>query len=296
MKVGLSLSGGAARGLIHLGAIEELEKEKVPVDMIAGCSIGALIGAMYAMNPNAEMVKQKIVSFLENADEQIIPFDYQRDGDGVEKRSMLKKITVSLKKSFHYGIALTQLSLLSTEKLKESLSKVIPDADFSECAIPFVCSATDITNNRAYYFSEGSLLDAVTASCSIPGLYPPIIHEGMTLVDGGWSALNHPDKLREMGAGFVIAIIIQQEIKDERLSTGLDVVIKSNAAAREVLSMSQLKDADVVIEPEVCDINWWDFTNSGVCMILGKERTADTVKEIKNKLWKKKIKSFFRIC
>ncbi|HEB73362.1 MAG TPA: hypothetical protein ENI77_12190 [Nitrospirae bacterium] len=295
MKVGLSLSGGAARGLIHLGAIEELEKEGVPVDIIAGCSIGALIGAMYAINPDAELVKKKIFAFLENTEDQIIPFDYQRDGDGVEKRSLLKKITASLKKSFHYGIALTQLSLLSTERLRESLSKIIPDADFSECAIPFVCSATDITNNRAYYFEKGSLLDAVTASCSIPGLYPPIIHEGMTLVDGGWSALNHPDKLREMGAGFVIAITIQQEIKDDKLSTGLDVVIKSNAVAREALSMSQLKNADVVIEPDVCDINWWDFANSGVCMVLGKKRTADTVKEIKSKLRKKKIKNFFAI-
>ncbi|VAX20652.1 hypothetical protein MNBD_NITROSPINAE04-2307, partial [hydrothermal vent metagenome] len=110
MKVGLSLSGGAARGLIHLGAIEELEKERIPVDIIAGCSIGALIGAMYAVNPDAELVKKKIVTFLENTEDQIIPFDYQRGQDGVEKRSMLKKITASLKKSFHYGIALTQLS------------------------------------------------------------------------------------------------------------------------------------------------------------------------------------------
>ncbi len=281
--------------MIHLGAIEELEKGKIPIDMIAGCSIGALIGAMYAMNPDAGMVKNKILAFLENNENLIIPFDFQRDEDHVERRGILKKITASLKKSLHYGIALTQLSLLSTEKLKESLSKVIPDAGFSECAIPFACSATDITNSTAYYFTEGSLLDAVTASCSIPGLYPPVIHEGMTLVDGGWSALNHPDKLRDMGAGFVIAIIIQQEIKDETLSSGLDVVIKSNAAAREVLSVSQLKNADVVIEPDVCDINWWDFSNSGVCMVLGKERTADTIKEIKSKLKKKKIKSFFRI-
>jgi NTE family protein len=295
MKIGLSLSGGAARGLIHLGAMEELEKEKIPIDMIAGCSIGALIGAMYAMNPNAETVKSKILAFLGNKDNPIIPFDYQRDEETSERRSIIKKITASLKKSFHYGIALTQLSLLSTERLKENLSKVLPDADFSDCAIPFACSATDIISNKAYYFTEGSLLDAVTASCSIPGLYPPVLHEGMTLVDGGWSALNHPDKLLEMGAGFVIALIIQQEIKDEDLSTGLDVVIKSNAAAREVLSMSQLQNADVIIEPDVCDINWWDFSNSGVCMVLGKERTADTIKEIKSKLRKKKIKNFFKI-
>lgn len=293
MKVGLSLSGGAARGLIHLGAIEELEKAKIPVDIIAGCSIGALIGAMYALNPNIEQIKNQMFSFLENSEDQIIPFEYQNEYDDGERRNIINKITSSLKKTIHYGIALTQISLLTTEKLKASLGKLIPDVDFSACKIPFSCSATDITNNKAYCFTQGSLLDAVTASCSIPGLYPPVIHEGMALVDGGWSALNLTDHLRDMGADFVIAVNIQQEIKEDDFTSGLDVVMRSNQAARSVLSDAQLKNADVVITPDVCHINWWDFAHSGVCVSLGNEKTETTVGEIKKKIMKKKIKKFF---
>jgi len=294
MKVGLSLNGGAARGLIHLGAIEELENSRVPIDMIGGCSIGAMIGAMYALTPNVEHVKRQLFAFLEETKDQVIPVELVGNDSGKERRSLLRKITHSLRLSIYYGISLAQVSLLSTEQLKENIAKVIPDADFTDCKIPFVCSATDITNNREYYFTKGSLLDAVTTSCSIPGLYPPVLHDGVQLVDGGWSALHLTEKLREMGAGFVIAVDIQQDIKEQKFTSGLDVVLRSNMAARNVLGNEQLKKADAVIQPDTCGVSWWDFSRAKECFVGGKEQTSKQVKEIKQKIRSARLKSFFK--
>jgi len=294
MKVGLSLNGGAARGLIHLGAVEELEQARVPIDMIGGCSIGAMIGAMYALTPNAEHVKRQLFGFLENNEDPIIPVELIGDESSGERRSILRKITHSLRLSIYYGISLAQVSLLSTAQLKENLAKVVPDVDFSECKIPFVCSATDITNNREYYFTKGSILDAVTISCSIPGLYPPVLHEGVQLVDGGWSALHLTEKLRDMDAGFIIAVDILQDIKEQKFTSGLDVVLRSNMAARNVLCQEQLKSADAVIRPDTCDVNWWDFSRAKECFVDGKQQTAEQITQIKQKIRAARLRSFFR--
>ncbi len=294
MKIGLSLSGGAARGLVHLGAMEELEQAGVPIDMIAGCSIGALIGAMYALDPNVGSIKERIFSFLEVSENQIIPIDYLDKSGEKERRGIFKRIADSLRKSVFYGISLTQTSLLSGERLMETLGKLVPDVDFSECKIPFACGTTDITNKKAHYITSGSLLKAVVASCAIPGLYPPVKFDGMSLVDGSWAVQNHPDKLKSMGAGFVIAVNIDQKIMDEpEPSTGLEVVLRSNIATRNVLSDLQLKGADVVIQPDICDISWWDFNNSKSCTIKGRESTAEQINQIKRKILAARIKRFF---
>ncbi len=294
MKIGLSLSGGAARGLIHLGAMEELEKAGIRIDMVAGCSIGALIGAMYALDPNVESIKERIFSFLEVSENQIIPVDYLDEGDKEERRGIFKRMADSLRKSVFYGISLTKVSLLSGERLMEMLAKLVPDVEFSECKIPFVCGTTDITNKKAHYITSGSLLKAVAASCSIPGLYPPVKFDGMSLVDGSWTVQNHPDRLKSLGAGFVIAVNIDQTIMDEpEPSTGLEVVLRSNIATRNVLSDLQLQNADVIIHPDICDVSWWDFNNSKACTIKGRESTAEQINSIKRKILTARIKRVF---
>ncbi len=294
MKVGLSLSGGAARGMIHIGAMEELENANIPIDMIAGSSIGAFIGALYALNPNIQEVRKQIFKFLDEADHPLIPIELaDKTADG-ERRSIFKRIALNLRKTVYYGISLTQSSVISGESLRELLGRLIPDVDFAELKLPFACAATDITNNKVYYFTEGSLLDAVTASCSIPGFFPPVSVDGMSLVDGDWAAHCHADKLREMGAGYVIAVDIQQGIKEEPESmSGLDIVIRSHMATRKALSDIQLAQADIVIQPDTCEINWWDFEESETCLLKGKSQTADQIKDIKQQLRNAKLKRMF---
>jgi NTE family protein len=293
MKIGLSLSGGGARGLSHLGAIEELRKAGIQIDMVAGCSVGALLGAMYAAEPDVEAVKEKVLKHLRKGDGQLIPVDFQGEDDKGERRSVFRKLGDSLRKSIYYGISLAQIAHLATNKLTGTFARLLPDVDIRDLKLPFTCSATDLNTQQPYYFTEGPLLNAVAASCSIPGLYPPVMMNGMALVDGAWSAAHHCDKLHAMGAGFVIAVDIQHEVRSNDIINGLDVVIRSNMAARMALTRLQASQADVVIQPDICHINWWDFGASTSCIILGQDETSRKIEEIKRKIQRKKIHKFF---
>ena len=293
MKTGLSLSGGGARGLSHLGSMEELQKAGIQIDMVAGCSVGALLGAMYAAEPDVDIVREKILKQIGKEDGQIIPVEYVDDDSREERRSVFRKVTGSLRKSIYYGISLAQIAHLATSKLTETFSKLLPDVDIQDLKLPFACSATDLNSQQPYYFTKGPLIEAVAASCSIPGLYQPIKKGKMALVDGAWSALHHGNQLRAMGSDFVIAVDIQHEIRDNELINGLDVVVRSNMAARTVLSQIQIKEADVVIRPDICHINWWDFSSSASCIVLGKEEAERQMDDIKKKIRRRKIRKFF---
>ena len=293
MKIGLSLSGGGARGLSHLGAIEELNKAKIPIDLVAGCSVGALLGAMYAAEPDVEAVKAKVIRHLRQENGQIIPVEYPGDDGKDERRSIFRKLGGAMRKSIYYGISLAQIAHLATSRLTDTFRQLLPDVDIRDLKLPFTCSATDLNSQSAYYFTEGPLIPAVAASCSIPGLYPPVKMNGMALVDGAWSAAHHCAKLRHMGAGFTIAVDIQHEVRSNEFINGLDVVIRSNMAARMALTRLQAQQADVVIQPDICHINWWDFGASTSCIVLGQDETARKMEEIKSKIQRQKVKSFF---
>jgi len=279
--------------LSHLGALEELQKAGIKIDMVAGCSVGALLGAMYAAEPDVEAVKSKILNHLRSGNGQIIPVEYPGDDPQTERRSILRKLSATLRKSIYYGVSLAQIAHLATSRLTETFAELLPDVDIRDLKLPFTCSATDLNSQQPYYFTEGSLLLAVAASCSIPGLYPPVKLNEMALVDGAWSAAHHTEALRKMGAGFTIAVNIQHEVRNNEFINGLDVVVRSNMAARSVLTKLQAQQADVVIEPDICHINWWDFGSSTSCIILGQKETARQMEEIKGRIHRKRLSNFF---
>ncbi len=152
MKTGLVLSGGGARGVAHLGVLKALEELGVVIDCISGTSAGALVGALYAqgLKPEAIFKLVKGISFL---------------------------------KSVRPAWALT--GLFNMDGMRELLQKNIPVNDFSSLSIPLTIAATDIRKGKIHYFSEGELIPAIVASCSIPALFNPINFNANLYVDGG---------------------------------------------------------------------------------------------------------------
>lgn len=292
MNIGLSLSGGAAKGLVHLGVISELEKTGVKVDMLAGCSIGALIGAMYAVEPDIELVKTRLFDFLDEHADDLIPVAAVNFDESEERRSLLRKVANSIRKSIYYGVSLAKVSYLSIDDLRNNISLLLPDIGIEDLKIPFTCSATDITNYRDVHFTKGSLIDAVVASCALPGVYPPVEVDGALLVDGGWASNNQISKLLEMGADFIVASNIRIDFNNSEIANGLDVVIRSNNATRHILSELDLASADIVVEPEVCIVNWWDFASARDCLGLGAKKAAEDLAGIGGKIWRKRLKLF----
>lgn len=174
-RVGLALSSGAARGIAHIGVLAVLEREGIPVDFIAGTSMGALIGAFYAAGRTAKEIEEVIV--------------------GVTRKKM---------RSF-FDFTLSGQGIIRGERVIEWLRYSIDNAEFSDLRIPFACVAADIHSGEKVVIEDGSVAEGVRASVSIPVLYMPFSWRGRHLVDGGLVDPVPVDVVRDMGADFVIA-------------------------------------------------------------------------------------------
>jgi NTE family protein len=297
VKVGLALGGGAVRGLAHLGVLQTLEKYDIPVDLIAGTSIGAVVGSMYAIDSNAEQITKRTIDYFKGDDFKGASLDFMSHKKD-EKRgivsTLLDKVTRSLRKSFFYGISLTNISYMSHEVLARSLSYLIPDLYFRHCKIPFSCCTTDLRTGKYFYYDEGPLQKAILASCSIPGLFPPVEMDGKLLIDGSWADQNPVRRAREMGADFVIAVhIVHDEHMILELNNSLDVVMAGNQVTKRTLANLQLTDADIVICPDTKDVHWANFAETEACINQGIEDTEKAMGEIKRRLRRARIKKFF---
>lgn len=290
----MALGGGAARGVAHAGVLLELEKAGIPIDIIVGTSIGAVIGGMYAISPNADDVRAKLLGFFNSRDFQALRVDFTASTRSEERRGILRKLAHTMRKSIFFGISITHLSYLSQEALEKEISLLIPEMEFSQTNLPFSCAATDLNNNDVYYFSEGPMRRAIVASCSIPGIFPPVEYDGRQLIDGGWAVQSPVRRVKEMGADFVIAVQIDTEGDEElEMKNGLDVVLFGNRTTRRTLARIQLEEADWVIRPNICDIHWADFERAAECLEYGANETVSTIPALKSKLRSKRLKRFF---
>ncbi len=180
VKIGLALGSGAARGWSHIGVIKALQKMGIEPDIVAGCSIGSLVGAAYACNRTSEL------------EEWVCSFSYW---------DVLRLMDLSWRRG----------GLLRGERVFSQYRKVMPVDDIDSCQRRFAAVATNLSTGRELWFTEGDLHSAVRASCSIPGLMSPVMHNGYWLVDGGVVNPVPVSLTRALGADIVIAVDLQHD-------------------------------------------------------------------------------------
>jgi len=290
LKVGLALGGGAARGVVHLGVLQRLEYCGIQIDCISGTSIGSAIGALYAINPDASSVAKKFIRFLHSDDFKGANMNFLTSSKDDEKQGVWGALSQTFRKSVFYGISLANKSFLHEDILSKNLDQLIPDICFSDCKIPFSCCATDLKSKQAVVFNKGDLRPALLASCSIPGIFPPIVTEDSVLIDGSWVVQNPVKQVREMGADFVIAVdIMLDDQREPAIGNSFDVLISGGVVTRGELARLQLEDADVVICPNTKDIHWADFTKAPRCIKRGRKEAEKMIPEITSKIKKAKL-------
>lgn len=261
-KVCLALGGGAARGLAHLGVLKVFEDAKLPVHMIAGTSLGALVGGLYASQPDAGYWIDRVDQYLRGFRSRKTRLELVRRMEQPHSRQgFFADMANLVRKGFFWGVTATQPAFISEEEYEQFLNPVIPDIMIEDTKIPFSCVATDIRNGKRVVFTSGSLRTAVRASCALPGIFPPVKDSGMLLVDGGWVERVPVIAARSMGADVVIAVDVSSEMSKFETSSGLDIVLRADAVTRVFLNSLLLDDADVVVKPEVGHIHWADFSD-----------------------------------
>ncbi|PKL17387.1 MAG: hypothetical protein CVV49_11255 [Spirochaetae bacterium HGW-Spirochaetae-5] len=194
-KVGLALGSGGAKGLSHIAVIEYLENMKIPVDMIAGSSIGAVVGAVYLCG-NMKKLKDDMLLF--------------------SKKELLSIVDLTVPKS----------GLLKGNNFIKFLAKYIPkDAKIEDLPKPLAIVATDYNTGKQIIFTKGNILEALRASVSIPGILIPAAYGEKILIDGGVANPLPVDVVRDMGSGLTIAVNLHPGLKVTRMKK----IVKSGA-------------------------------------------------------------------
>ena len=259
VKVGLVLSGGGAKGLAHIGVLKVIEEAGVRIDYIGGTSMGAIVGALYASGYSANQLDSifNVIDFS-----TLIQDDIPRGAKTFYERDDSEKYALTLpfdkfEVSFPQGISKGQNLYNFLSKLTNHVSDI---DDFNELPIPFFCIATNVESGKESTLNSGYLPRAITASGAIPTLFSPVKINDSIYVDGG-VVNNYPvDKVRKLGAEYIIGVDVQDTLKTrDKLNTAFDVFVQiSNFNTIENM-IAKRKKTDLYIHPNIDNYNLVSF-------------------------------------
>jgi NTE family protein len=246
-RVGLALSGGFARGIAHIGVLRVLREAGIPIDVVSGTSVGALIGSAFcAGTPLEEM--ERIGATTSFAD--------------------FGRWTPSW------------LGLATNQRLEKFLARFTAAKTFEQLPTPLAIATTDINAGVSVYYTRGPLGSPLRASCAYPGLFVPIQYEGRTLVDGFLTAPVPVEGALLLGADVVIAVYLEAS-NVEQPRTFTDVLSRSFTIIQRHSDLTWRQQADVIIEPDVTPFLWDDFTKTPDMVAAGAAATLAVLPEIR---------------
>lgn len=294
LKVGLALGGGAARGLAHVGVIRALEREEVPIDLVVGTSMGAIVGGAYAATRDIAVVEDKIREVLSSERFRKNRLSFLRETKR-RRGGLLFSVGNLVRRGIVYGVSTLRSSFLSAEEFADSMEAVVPDVSIENLPTPFAAVALDIESAEEVVVCNGSLREATRASSAIPGILPPVRLDGRTLIDGGWIDKVPVIPAFRLGADVVIAVDISPELEEVRgFRRGVDILMRANLIRDSILVGLLTRLADVVIEPEVKNIHWADFGAVDRCVESGDQAATRAVPAIHELLRRERVATLVR--
>ncbi|HEX8613467.1 MAG TPA: patatin-like phospholipase family protein [Telluria sp.] len=255
IRIGLALGGGAARGFAHIGVIKALEAQGIFPDVVVGTSAGSVVGAMYAAG-NDGFALQKTAMEMDEAEisDWAMPLFGKSSG------------------------------VLKGDALQNYVNKAVKNVPIEKLKIPFGAVATDLNNGQPILFRRGNTGQAVRASSSVPSVFQPVRIGDRSYVDGGLVAPVPVRFAREMGADFIIAVNISSQTDAQAAVSSLEVLMQTFAIMGQRLNHYELKDADIVISPNLPKMGSNDFAGRNRAIMAGEQAAAAVMPQIKAKL------------
>jgi NTE family protein len=285
-RIGLALSGGGARGASHVGLLKVLERERIPIDYIAGTSMGSIVGGMYASGMSTEEIEAQLTAVDWD--------DVFKDKIDRKNRSFRRKTDDRLwliggKVGFKHGDVQLPAGLIQGQKINQLLIQLtLPVADiddFDDLAIPYRAIAADIQTGETVVLDSGSLPKAIRASMSIPAIMTPVPWGDRKLVDGGIASNLPIEVVREMGADIVIAVDISTPLSEEDASTSLLSVtgqLTGFLTRRNVeAEIATLTEQDILLVPDLGDIATGDFERIAEAIPTGVASAEEHLAELR---------------
>lgn len=245
--ISLALGAGGLRGLAHIGVLKVLEKENISVRMITGCSIGSMVGAMYAA--------------------------------GLTPGNM-EKLALNLKRRHWIDFIMPKNGLVAGQRLLEMMRLLTKDKTFDQLEIPLAVVATNLCSGEEHVFTEGSVAEAVRASISVPGIFVPHSIKGIYYVDGAVVNPTPIDVARYMGKGIVVAVDLTDVGTVCEITNMFDIILMSLDIMQRQLLKHRLLHSDILIQPQVGHILPSDFGRVAELIALGEAAAQKALPEL----------------
>lgn len=246
-KVAVVLGAGASRGFAHIGVLKVLESHRVPIHMVVGTSVGSFVGSLYAYGYN--------------------PYDLQAIAFAIQKDDVADYI-------------IPDNGFIKGEKLESFINKKVKYTTIDKFKIPFYAVATDIKIGQEMVFGRGNTGRAVRASCSIPGVFNPVMIGDKAYVDGGVVSPVAIDVARRYGADVVIAVDISSSLSSTAPAGTIETIMQSIDIMYNKMAVIQLRSADIVIRPKVGNIGSSDFSKRHDAIMEGEKAAAEAMPAI----------------
>ncbi len=222
-KIGIAFGSGGARGLAHIGVLKVLKENNIPIDFIAGVSIGSIVGTYYALNKEIDSLGKKVTQLT--------------------KKDLIKMIDITSPKR----------ALISGNKVISFLEKLIDNKSFADVQIPLILITTDMCSGKEVHIQKGMLIDAIRASISLPGIFPPAKLNGKLFLDGGIVNPTPVDVVKKMGADIVIGIdlTMKHAVKIESPSI-IETLLQSFEIIRTQSAIMKIENTNsnaIIIQP-----------------------------------------------
>jgi NTE family protein len=246
-RIGLALAGGFARGIAHIGVLRVLREARIPIDCVAGTSVGALIGAAFCAGASLEEM-EKI--------------------GAVTRFTDFGRWTPSW------------LGLATNQRMEKYFARFTPVKTFEELQTPMTIATTDINAGISVYYSHGPIAPVLRASCAYPGLFLPIQYDGRTLVDGFLTAPVPIEGALLLGADIVIAVYLEAGTV-EQPRTFTDILSRAFNIVQRHSDLAWRTQADIIIEPDVKPFVWDDFSRTPDMIAAGEVATLAALPQIR---------------
>lgn len=247
-KVGLALGSGGARGYAHIGVLKVLEEHQIPIDYIAGTSMGSLIGVLYANGINIEL---------------------------------LGKLASNIKKKTFVDYVVPKRGLIRGSLIQETVRLLTHGKKLEDLSIPTSVVATDLLSGERVIFNEGPIDEAVRASISIPGIFEPVQSEGRLLVDGAVVDRLPISVVRDMGADLVVAVDVGPLELNREVRSIFDIISQTLDIMERETSKYRGIQPDVLIRPEIGNHGITQFDQVEWLISQGEESALGMIKQIR---------------
>ncbi len=280
-KIGLALGGGGARGLAHIGVMRVLQRENIPIHLITGCSIGAIVGGLFAIYGDADKVEHFFRDWIAQPVFKELDLQIFNAQDRDKPHRNLTDYLNNLKMYFSLLKAVNAPAIYS-EELVAQIFESYPNASIESLPVHFATIATDLISGREIILNEGDLRKAVMASASIPGVFPPVKIDEMLLIDGSATDSIPVQIVKGQGAQYVFAVNVSKCVEnDSPLENGLQIIYRAEDIVTYHLTQERLAGADLVISPDIHHFSWAAINNIDEIIAAGEKAGKEALPRIR---------------